>query len=317
MLWVLLGNEKTRLATGLFIAGLRWGLGVLDDQVVGEAEVHDGLGGDDDVAVAGGPGDECSGTGTGCAADGEAYAAGGDSADEHAGTRHAADEAGGALAFALLGADVVMGVEGVLVAVEGHGDEAEFEDGTSLEVAAAMRFVDAPCNVSAGRDDDCAVAAYRLDDFAGEAVAGVGVLDADALVDADGELSAGGDCEVDGRRRLCRSAGGVGGWTDGLAADAYGSDDRLGALWGGGTLRRRCGGGCNLLGLACGGWGLNGGGDGVAALIDVLDLLGGVGGGGCGLGLVERLVLLGLAAGEQGEGDESGACQEARLCRMS
>ena len=290
--------------TGLFCwVAMRLGLGVLDYEVVGEAEVHDGLGGDVDVAIACGSGDEGSGTGAGCAADGEAYAAGGDAADDHARARHAGDEASGALAFALLGVDVVVGVECVLVAVEGYGDEAELEDRRALEVAAAVSFVDDAGDVGVVGDDLGAVDGDGLYDFSGEAVAGVGVLDVDVLVDADGELGSGGDGEADGRRGCCGGAGGVCGWADGLAGVAYGSNDGIrGGRRGAGG--RGSGGGGNLLGLACGGGGLNGGGDGVAGLIDVLNLLGGVGGGGCGLGLVECLVLLGLATGEQSERDE-------------
>ena len=295
---------------------MRLGLGVLDYEVVGEAEVHDGLGGDVDVAIAGGSGEEGSGSGSGCSTDGEAYAAGGDAADEHARAGHAGDEAGGALAFALLGVDVVVSVECVLVAVEGHGDEAELEDGAALEVSAAMGCVNDAGDVGVAGDDFGAVAGDGLYDFAGEAVASLGVLHVDVLINTDGELGSGGNGESDGWRGCCGGASGVGGGADGLAGVTYGSDDRVSGGGRGAGGRGRCGGG-NLLGLSCGGGGLNGGGDGVAALIDVLDLLGGVGGGCGGLSLIERLVLLALATGEQGERDERGSGDEAELYCMS
>ena len=256
-------------------------LGVLDYKVVGEAEVHDRLGGDFDVAIARGSCQECSSASACCAADGQADAAGGDAADDHACARHAGDEGSGAFAFALLGADVVVRVEGVLVAAEGHGGEAELEDGAAGEVAAAVGFVDAAGDVGAAGNDLRTVDDDRFDDFAGEAVADMSVLDADVLVDADDELGAGGDGEADRRGRLrwssrrwcgCR-AGGL--WRgDGLAAGVNRGDDRVGGVWRG-AGRRRGGGGGDLLGLA--GYGrLDGGGDGVAVLVDILDLLRGV-----------------------------------------
>ena len=294
-------------------------LGVLDYKVVGEAEVHDRLGGDFDVAIARGSCQECSSASACCAADGQADAAGGDAADDHACARHAGDEGSGAFAFALLGADVVVRVEGVLVAAEGHGGEAELEDGAAGEVAAAVGFVDAAGDVGAAGNDLRTVDDDRFDDFAGEAVADMSVLDADVLVDADDELGAGGDGEADRRGRLrwssrrwcgCR-AGGL--WRgDGLAAGVNRGDDRVGGVWRG-AGRRRGGGGGDLLGLA--GYGrLDGGGDGVAVLIDILDLLRGVGGGSLCFGLVDGFFLLAFASGEQSGGDEGRAGGEAELC---
>lgn len=99
-------------------------LGVLDDEIVGESEVHDRLGGDFDVAIARGSGQQGARAGAGCATDGQANTTRCDTADDHAGSGHTADEGSGTLAFALLGADVIVSVESVLIAIERHGSEA-------------------------------------------------------------------------------------------------------------------------------------------------------------------------------------------------
>jgi hypothetical protein len=138
------------------------------------------FGGDGDVSVAGGACDEGACACSGCSADGEAYAASGETADQHACAGHAADEACCALAFTLLGADTVMRVERVLGAVKGHGGEAKFEDGCALKVAAAMGLVDASADGCAARNDDgAAVLDDGLYDFAAEVITSTAIFDAD------------------------------------------------------------------------------------------------------------------------------------------
>ena len=61
---------------------------------------------------------------------------------------------------------------------------------------------------------------------------------------------------------------------------------------------------------------LHKGGDGVAVLVDVLDLLRGVGRCGLRLGLFERFLLGALAAGEQGECDEACAREQTEFLKV-
>ena len=83
-----------------------------------------------------------------------------------------------------------MRVEAILVAVQRHGHEAEFEHRPSLEVAAAMSFVNASPNGSAARDEHGPVTRDGFDDLAAEVLSGNRVFHIDALVHTNSEFTA-------------------------------------------------------------------------------------------------------------------------------
>ena len=258
--------------------------------------MDDGLGGDFDVAVAGEAADGGSGSCSGEAAYYEAYSAGGYTADKHAETGASADEGCGALAFALLGAGEVAGLKWVAGAVEGERGQAQLEDGRSFEVAAAVGDGDYSTYGGAFGDHELAVlGGDGLDYFAVEVISGAAGFDADVLVDTDGEVGAGGDVDVGGTDDDGAIRGRRGGsWL----ASGYGG---LGG-WGRGV------GGADGLGGLAGGWGLDGGGCGVAGLVDGDNLLGLAGGGGLFFGGVDGLLVFGFAPGKEGE------CECYRCC---
>lgn len=169
----------------------------LNRERVREPEADDGFGGDIDVAIAGESGNCGACSGAGEAADEETGSSGRDAADEHAEPAASADERCAALAFSFLGASKAAGLEGIAGSVERHRGEPKLEDRGAFEVSTLMGGGDnATDGGSAGNDDAIVVTNDRLRDLAIEAIASPSGFNAEVLVDADGEGSAGGDLNI-------------------------------------------------------------------------------------------------------------------------
>src|ERR1039457_3382095 len=150
--------------------------------------MHDGLCGNDQVAIACHSGTCGSSSRSGQTADQGTLAATGDAADQSAQTGSPGDKSRGTLALALLAAQYVTGLQRVFLAVQRQECETQLDVGGTFEMPPPMREIYATAyGRSFGNDGVSAAIGNRFHDFAGESFACATALGADPLIDADRE----------------------------------------------------------------------------------------------------------------------------------
>ena len=153
-------------------------------------ERNEGLGGKDDVLVAGVGGSGRAGSGSGQTADEGSFAAAGDAADEGTEAAAAADESASAFALAFDFTLILVGLN----TEAGDGVELDTEGTCALEAAAALGCDYGAGNAGSASEERCAAGNDRGVENAGEAVAYFIMAGAERFRGANKDAGPGGSC---------------------------------------------------------------------------------------------------------------------------